>query len=86
MIHLDIVHGGRGWQKCPQYGQHKQCWGIPPRSNTKGCFGPKRWDPALKRDTETSPGRSLSCLWAMLKCVSGDAPARLLTAIHLVHS
>lgn len=86
MIHLDIVHGGAGWWKHPPNGQHNQSWGIPPRSNTEGCFGPERWDAALKQDTETSSGRSLSCLLAMLKCISGVAPARLLTAIHFVNS
>lgn len=86
MIHLDKAHGGAGWQKHPPNGQHNQSWGIPPRSNTEGCFGPKRWDAALKRDTETSSGRSLSCLLAMLKCLSGDTPAGLLTAIHFVNS
>lgn len=40
----------------------------------------------MKRDTETSSGRSLSCLLPMLKCLFEDAPARLLTAIHFVNS
>lgn len=73
-------------ERVPQMGQHNLSWGIPPRPNTEGCFGPKRWDAVLKRDTETSSGRTISCLPAMLKCISGDASARLLTAIHFVNS
>lgn len=83
---MDIAHEEAGRRQRPPHGQRNQSWGIPPRSNTKGCFRAERWDAALKRDTETSSERSLSCLLARLKCISGDAPAKLLTAIHFVNS
>lgn len=57
-----------------------------PDQMPKDVLGAKGRMRCWNETLEASPGRFFSCLLAMLKHISGDASARLLTATHFVNS